>query len=81
MKTTVEISDALMREARKVAAQQGVTFRTLVERGLNRMITESKEKKPFKLRRRSFRGSGFRPELKNPSWDKIRELIYDDSRE
>jgi len=68
-----------MREVRKIAQHEGVTFRTLVERGLHRVIAESKHQKPFKLRHRSFKGSGFRPELKNASWDKIRELIYDDS--
>jgi hypothetical protein len=80
MKTTVEISDALLRDARKVASAEGVTFRTLVERGLHRVVAESRESKPLKLRRRSFKGTGFRPELKGASWDKIRELIYEDSK-
>ena len=34
MKTTVAISDPLLREARELAAREGVTLRTLVERGL-----------------------------------------------
>lgn len=77
MKTTVEISDSLMREARKVAAREGVTFRTLVERGLHRVVTESKQKKPFKLRSVTFKGNGLRPELRGAPWEKIRELIYE----
>jgi len=81
MKTTVEISDSLMREARKVAAKEGVTFRTLIERGLRNVVSNSKQAKPFKLRNRSFRGNGFRPELKDASWDKIRALIYEDSQQ
>jgi len=77
MKTTVEISDSLMREARKVAAREGVTFRTLVERGLHRVVAESKQTKPFKLRSVTFKGKGLRPELRGAPWEKIRELIYE----
>ncbi len=77
MKTTVEISDTLMREARKLAAKEGVTFRTLVERGLRKVVADSKPERPFKLRRVSFKGNGLRPELEGASWEKIRELIYE----
>jgi hypothetical protein len=81
MKTTVEISDSLMREARKVAAREGVTFRTLIERGLHHVVTDSRSRKPFKLRKLSFKGNGLRPELKGASWEKIRDLAYEDRGE
>jgi len=77
MKTTVEISDSLMREARKLAKREGLTFRDLVERGLHRVVAESKQDKPFKLRSVTFKGNGLRPELRGASWEKIRELIYE----
>ena len=77
MKTTVEISDPLLREARKLAAREGVTLRTLVERGLQRIIAERKERAPFKLRRASFKGKGLRPELRDAGWDRLRDVIYE----
>jgi hypothetical protein len=77
MKTTVEISDPLLREARKVAAREGVTLRTLIERGLHRVVTESKPGTPFKLRRASFKGKGLQPGLQNASWEVIRDLAYE----
>jgi hypothetical protein len=77
MKTTVEISDSLMREARKLAKREGVTLRDLVERGLHRVVAESKRDKPFKLRGVTFKGKGLRPELRGAPWEKIRELIYE----
>jgi hypothetical protein len=77
MKTTVEISDSLLREARKVAAREGLTLRALVERGLHRVIAEAKRTPPFKLRRASFKGKGLRSELRDGSWDKIRQLAYE----
>lgn len=77
MKTTVEISDPLLREARKMAAREGVTLRTLIERGLRRVVAETKPGIPFKLRRASFKGRGLQPELRNASWESIRDLTYE----
>jgi len=77
VKTTVEISDSLLREVRKVAAREGVTLKTLVERGLHRVVAETKRETPFKLRRITFRGRGLQEELRGESWEKIRDLAYE----
>jgi len=77
MKTTIEISDPLLREARKLAAREGVTLRTLVERGLRRVVDERTPGTPFKLRRASFKGQGLQGDLHDASWDKLRDLAYD----
>lgn len=77
MKTTVEISDPLLREARKLAAREGVTLRTLIERGLHRVIADTKPAAPFKLRRASFKGKGLHPDLQHASWDRVRDLAYE----
>ncbi len=74
MKTTVEISDSLLREARKLAAREGVTLRTLVERGLHRVVAESNHETPFKLRRVTFKGKGLQTELSGAPWEKIRDM-------
>jgi hypothetical protein len=78
MKTTVEISDSLLREARKLAAREGVTLRTLVERGLHRVISETSQGTPFRLRRASFKGKGLNPDLQDASWERLRDLAYQD---
>jgi hypothetical protein len=78
MKTTVEISDSLLREVRELAAREGVTLRTLVERGLHHVVAETQHGARFKLRRASFRGKGLRAELRDASWDKLRDLTYQD---
>jgi hypothetical protein len=78
MKTTVEISDALLREVRKLAAREGVTLRTLVERGLHRVVAETKHGAPFKLRRASFKGKGRQVGLLEAPWDRLRDLAYED---
>lgn len=77
MKTTVEISDSLLREVRKVAAREGVTLRTLVERGLHRVVAETTHGAPFTLRRASFKGKGRQADLREAPWDKLRDLAYE----
>jgi len=77
MKTTVEISDPLLREARALAAREGITLRALLERGLHRVIAESKRSAAFRLRDASFKGEGLRPELRDAQWERIRDLAYE----
>lgn len=79
MKTTVDISDALLREVRKLAIREGVTLRALVERGLHRVVAETRrEAPPFKLRRASFKGKGRQPGLRDASWENVRDMVYED---
>jgi hypothetical protein len=77
MKTTMEISDSLLRDARKLAAREGVTLRALVERGLHRVVAETRTGAPFKMRRASFKGKGLQPEFRDASWERIRDLTYE----
>jgi len=76
MKTTVDIADPVLREARKVAAREGTTLRMLIEEGLRRTLADRKRQKGFRLRLVSFGGRGLRPELRGASWDDIRDLSY-----
>ena len=78
MKTTVEIADPLLREARKLATNQRVTLRELIERGLHRVLAEAKSTTPFKLRRASFKGKGLQPEFQDAGWDRLRDAAYED---
>jgi hypothetical protein len=78
MKTTIEISDPLLRDARKLAAREGVTLRALVERGLHRIVRESRESAAFKLRRASFKGKGLQAEFRDAGWDAVRDAAYRD---
>jgi hypothetical protein len=77
MKTTIEISDPLLTQARKMAAREGVTLRTLVERGLSRVVSETKKPGSFKLRRATFKGRGLQAEFRDASWETISEAVYE----
>jgi hypothetical protein len=77
MKTTIDIATPVLREAQKVAAREGTTLRSLVEEGLRRVLTEKKKRKsPFRLRLVTVGGRGLRPELRDASWDEIRDMSY-----
>ncbi len=64
MKTTVEISDALITQARKVATRRRVTLRTLIEEGL-RQVVKTSAKGKFQLRDESFAGEGLDPSFEH----------------
>lgn len=77
MKTTIEIPDPLLAEARKVAAQERTTLKALTEEGLRRVIEDRKRNQPFKLRKVTFRGKGLHPDVGEGSWSKIRDLAFE----
>ena len=77
MKTTVEISDSLLEEARKLAAKEGTTVRAFVEQGLRRIVAERKSRGVFKLRKATFVGNGLQPGAAGATWEQIRDVIYE----
>jgi hypothetical protein len=77
MKTTIDLPDPLLDQARKLAARQGVTFRTLVERGLRHVIAHDARTTGFKLRDASVDGEGLRPGVENLSWSELRAIVYE----
>ncbi len=76
MKTTVEISEALLVAARKLAAKNGTTVRALIEEGLRRVVETRRTGARFKLRDRSWGSGGLRPEFRGASWEQIRDASY-----
>ena len=78
MKTTVEIEDPLFKQAKALAAKEGLSFRVLVEEGL-RAVVEARTKtasRPFRLLDGSFReGQGLQTRLK---WTDLSALAYED---
>jgi Arc/MetJ family transcription regulator len=78
MKTTIEIADALLAGARKIAERDGTTLRALVEEGLRETLkTRGKGSPPFRLRLVTFAGDGLQPGVAEGAWERIRDLAYE----
>ena len=78
MKTTIEISDPLLAEVRRLAERDKTTLRALVESGLRKVIAEKRRTTgQFRLRQASFKGQGLQAEVAGACGDQLRELAYE----
>ncbi len=77
VKTTIEISDALLVAAKRHATERGTTLRALVEEGLRTVLDSRPEADAFTLRDASVEGEGLRPELCEGGWDRIASVAYE----
>ncbi|MEO7404551.1 MAG: type II toxin-antitoxin system VapB family antitoxin [Burkholderiales bacterium] len=78
MKTTIEIADALLTEAKRIAHREGTTVKALVEQGLRRELSEHRRRVGFRLRRATVKGNGLQPGASGRSWSDLRDLAYED---
>jgi Arc/MetJ family transcription regulator len=76
MKTTIDIADELLEQARKRARQENKTLRELVEEALRRRLASESPARPFRLKRRAFKGKGLQPGIPEGNWERVRDLIY-----
>lgn len=77
MKTTIELPDALLDEAKQVAQREGTTLKELIDHGLRAELARRSQPREFTLRDASFRGRGLRQEFADAGWDRIREAAYE----
>jgi hypothetical protein len=76
VKTSVELPDSLLREAKRVALRERTTVRALIERDLRTVIADRRPAARFALRKASFRGDGLAAGASLRDWDSILGAIY-----
>ena len=76
MKTTIEISDELIGQVRRVAQQEGASLRALVEEGLQRSLEARRQAVRRRLDFPIYGGSGATYEFEGAPWSRIRDEIY-----
>jgi hypothetical protein len=78
MKTTIDISDAVLEETRRIAADERTTLRALVEEGLRSVIASRPGGRRFRLRDAAFHGgNGLRREFAEGGFERVRDTIYE----
>lgn len=78
MKTTVDISDELLREARRMAHEEGTTLKSVIEEGLRAVLARRAESRRYVMPDASVDGEGLQPEARAASWSELRALAYGD---
>ncbi len=78
VKTTLDLPDALLDEARRVAREQGTTLRALVADGLRVELEARASRRPAgELVEPVFRGEvGLQPGIDLGDWDAVRGIAY-----
>jgi predicted transcriptional regulator len=79
MKTTIELNDNLLKEAKQLAVLKNRTFKDITESALRDYLKEHKKKasQRFRLKRASYRGKGLQNGLEEGNWSAIRERAYE----
>lgn len=78
MKTTVDISDALLSEAKRAAREDGTTLKSLIEEGLRAVLGRRADARRYTLPDASVGGSGLRRDVRDATWEDIRAAAYGD---
>lgn len=76
MKTTIELPDELVEQARRVAKHEGASLRALVVEGLQRSLEARRQAVRRQLDFPSYGGSGLTDEFQGAPWSRIRDEIY-----
>lgn len=78
MKTTIDIADPLLREAKLEARRAGITLRELIETGLRRVLDErsATPRRPFKLRDARNHQAELQPWIRPGDWEQVRDIAY-----
>lgn len=77
MRTTIDVSDALLEAVRERAEAQGTTLRALFEEGLRAVLAAETSPPRFVLRDASVGGGGLQPEFRTAGWAEIRSTSYE----
>ena len=76
VKTTVDISDALLEQAKAHARRSGLPLRAVIEDGLRRVLTCEATAEPYELPDCAVGEEGAPNPLEHLSWQDLRDTIY-----
>lgn len=78
MKTTIDISDALLKQVRRMAAERNTTIRSIVEAALRDALAKQEgRRRKYRLDTHTFEGNGLQSGLSWDDWNTIRSMTYE----
>lgn len=79
MKTTIDIHDELLSQARQHARATGRSLRAVIEEGIRLVLSAPKPQGTYTLPDMSVGGPDAADPLAGVSWQELREMIYGES--
>jgi hypothetical protein len=76
MKITIDISDALLERAKRLARGRGVPLRAVIEDGLRRVLEERPAEKCYELPDLSVGSLDAANPVESLTWPELRDAIY-----
>lgn len=76
MKTTIDIHDELLRQARQHARATGRSLRAVIEEGIRLVLSAPKPQETYNLPDLSVGDPDAADPLAGVSWEELREMIY-----
>ena len=76
MKTTIDISDHLLRRVKILAREEETTLKELTEEGLELVVERHTSRRHQTVEPVVFGGQGLSPEFNGKSWAEIRDEVY-----
>ncbi len=78
MKTTAELSDAIVAELKEKVKERNSSMRELMESAVRHYLAYlDEQKKPYHFENHSFKGNGVREGIEEGQWENIRAMIYE----
>lgn len=77
MKTTIDIASNTLRRSKALARQEDTTLRSLVEEGLELVLTQRQARRKAPIHPVTFRGRGLTPRFRDAPWSAIRDAAYE----
>lgn len=78
VKTTIDINDELLRQAKKLGIETGRPLRAVVEEGLRNVLQARRQRPRYRLPDFSFGSEDAPDPLEKYSWPELRDIIYGD---
>jgi len=75
MKTTIDITDSLLLDAKNTASNENITLREIIETSLRKYLSEKKAISNFELKKKSIGGLGLQAGA-SLDWNTLADQVY-----